>query len=169
MPRTFGQAGGLLFGVWIALVLLQPLGTAANPTTEAEIAALEAMLHTSINELRAERGLRRLARDVALDGVARAHALDMATRGYLSHQTPEGLGPPARMKRGGVEGVTLLGENVGTTSRLDPNREIVGAWMASPDHHHNIVAPAFNVTGIGVARAADGSLYYTQLYATRPR
>jgi len=169
VPRTFGQASGLLFGLWIALVLLQPLGTAANSTTGEEIAVLEAMLHTSINEIRAEHGLRRLQRDAGLDRVARAHALDMATRGYLSHQTPEGLDPPARLKRGGVEGVTLLGENVGTTSRLDPNREIVGAWMASPDHQHNIVAPAFNLTGIGIAHAADGSLYYVQLYATRPR
>jgi len=169
VPRTLGQAGSFLFGLWLALVVLQPLGTSAEATTDAEIAELEAALHTAINDIRAENGLRRLTRDAALDGVAREHAQDMAARGYLAHETPEGLNPPARMKRAGVTGFTLAGENVGTTSRLDPNREIVSAWMASPAHHENIIAPAFNETGIGIARAPNGSFYYTQLYATRPR
>lgn len=170
MPRTIGQAGWFLFGLWMVLVLLQPLGTAASSTTtDVELAKLEGALHTAINDIRGQQGLLRLARDGALDGVARDHARDMATRGYLAHETPEGLTPPDRIKRGGVTGISLAGENVGTTSRLDPNREIVGAWMASPAHHDNIVAPAFNATGIGVARAADGSLYYTQLYVTKPR
>ena len=105
----------------------------------------------------------------ALDAVAREHSRDMAARHYLAHETPEGLTPPDRLKRGGITGITLAGENVGTTSRLDPNREIVTAWMQSPAHHDNIVAPAFNATGIGVARAADGSFYYTQVFVTKPR
>ena len=169
MPRTLGQAGSFLFGLWMALVVLQPIGTSAQATTGGDVASLEAALHTAINDVRAEMGLRRLARDPAIDAVARAHSEDMATRGYLAHETPEGLTPPGRLARGGVSGLTLAGENVGTTSRLDPNREIVSAWLASPAHHENIAAPAFNATGIGVARAADGSFYYTQLYVTRPR
>ena len=169
MPRTLGQAGGFLLGLWMALVVLQPLATSADATTPGELAELESALHTSINDVREANGLRRLARDGALDGVAREHAQDMATRGYLAHETPEGLNPPARIARAGITGITLAGENVGVTSRLDPNREIVGAWMQSPAHRDNVLAPAFNTTGIGIARAADGSLYYTQLYATRPR
>jgi uncharacterized protein YkwD len=170
MPRSFGQAGGLLFGLWMALVLLQPIGTAAEATAApAPDAELAASLHVAVNEIRSAQGLLRLERDPALDAVARGHAEDMAARRYLSHDTPEGLNPPARMQRAGATGYTLAGENVGTTSRLDPNREIVTAWMQSPVHRDNILAPAFNVTGIGIARAADGSFYYTQLYATRPR
>jgi uncharacterized protein YkwD len=169
VPRTLGQAGSLLFGMWMALVVLQPLGTSAQATMAAPGPELAAALHTSVNEIRSAQGLKRLARDPVLDEVARGHAEDMATRRYLSHDTPEGLNPPARMKRAGASGYTLAGENVGTTSRLDPNREIVGAWMESPVHRANILAPAFNVTGIGIARAADGSFYYTQLYATKPR
>ena len=169
MPRTPGQAGSFLFGLWLALLLLQPIGTSAEATTDAEIASLEAALHTAINDARAERGLKRLVRDAAIDAVARGHALDMAARRYLAHETPEGLNPPARLARGGVRDITLAGENVGTTSRLNPNQEIVSAWLASPAHYENIVAPAFNTTGIGIARAADGSLYYTQLYVTKPR
>ncbi|MDD1633704.1 MAG: CAP domain-containing protein, partial [Methylococcaceae bacterium] len=133
MPRTIGQAGAFLIGKWLALFLLQPLGTAARAAQNpAETAALEAALHTAINDLRAEQGLVRLQRDAALDAVARAHSEDMAARHYLAHETPEGLTPPARMKRAGVVGYSLAGENVGTTTRSNPNREIISAWMASP-------------------------------------
>jgi uncharacterized protein YkwD len=169
MPRSLGQAGSFLFGLWMALVVLQPIGTSAQATPAAPDAELVAALHVAVNEIRSAQGLIRLERDAALDAVARGHAEDMATRRYLSHDTPEGLNPPARMKRAGATGYTMAGENVGTTSRLDPNREIVVAWMESPVHRANILAPAFNVTGIGIARAADGSFYYTQLYATKPR
>jgi uncharacterized protein YkwD len=169
VPRSLGQAGSFLFGLWMALVVLQPIGTAAqSTTTDGEIASLEAALHSAINDIRGEQGLKRLARDGGLDAVARSHARDMAGRGYLAHETPEGLTPPDRLKRGGVTGITLAGENVGTTSRLDPNREIVTAWMQSPAHHDNIVAPSFKATGVGVARAADGILYSTPLYASKP-
>ena len=45
MPRTLEQAGGLLFGLWMALVVLQPMGTSAEATTDAPIANLESVLH----------------------------------------------------------------------------------------------------------------------------
>ena len=170
MPRTLGQAGSFLLGMWLALVLVQPIGTAAKAAQGlADTGPLESALHTAINEVRAEQGLLRLQRDPALDAVARAHSEDMATRHYMAHETPEGLTPPARMKRAGVVGYTLAGENIGTTTRSDPNREIVGAWMASPVHRDNVLAPVFNTTGVGIARAADGTWYYTQLYGTRAR
>jgi uncharacterized protein YkwD len=170
MPRTFGQAGSFLLGMWLALLLLQPIALVARAAQPAEdLSPLEAGLHTAINEVRATQGLLRLQRDASLDAVARAHSEDMATRGYMAHETPEGLTPPDRMKRAGVTGYTLAGENVGTTTRVDPNREIVGAWMASPVHRDNVLAPVFNTTGVGIARSADGTWYYTQLYGTRPR
>ncbi len=39
----------------------------------------------------------------------------------------------------------------------------------SPDHRGNLLAPALNLTGIGIARGADGSLIYTQVYILVPR
>jgi uncharacterized protein YkwD len=170
MPRTFGQAGSFLLGMWLSVVLVQPIGTAARAAqSPGETATLESALHTAINELRAEQGLVRLQRDASLDAVARAHSEDMAARRYLAHETPEGVTPPGRMKRAGVVGYTLAGENVGTTTRRDPNREIVSAWMASPVHRDNVLAPVFNTTGVGIALSSDGTWYYTQLYGTRPR
>ncbi len=171
MPRTPIQAGCFLVGMWLALLVLQPIGATAKaaPSAPESFAPLESGLHTAINEVRAGQGLVRLQRDASLDAVARAHSEDMAARHYLAHETPEGLTPPERMKRAGITGYTLAGENVGTTTRGDPNREIVDAWMASPVHRDNVLAPVFNSTGVGIARGPDGTWYYTQLYGTRPR
>lgn len=169
MPQTPAQAAGFVLGLWIAAWLLIP-GTAAGESLAAgDLAPLEAALHESVNGARAQAGLIALRRDADLDAVAREHSRDMAGRGYFAHESPEGLAPPDRLRRGGIRGITLAGENVGLTSRGDPNREILSGWLASPVHRENLLAPAFNATGIGVARAPDGTLYYTQLYVTYPR
>jgi len=167
MPRNLIQALAFLLGFWIAL-LLSPFTTwAAEP--DAPFAGLEAELHRAVNAERAGRHLIQLVRRPDLDAVARTHSADMAQRGYLSHVTPEGVDPVGRLDRAGVSGFSLAAENAGQTSKQDPNREIFDGWLASPVHRQNLHAPPFNTTGIGVARGADGSFYYTQLYLTYPR
>jgi uncharacterized protein YkwD len=46
---------------------------------------------------------------------------------------------------------------------------VLHAWIASAVHRANLYAPPFNATGIGIARAPNGALIYTQLYVTYPR
>ena len=173
MPRTPGQAIAFLLGLWIATWLLLPLLPGGHANAEENPGEandrLETGLFRSVNATRTAQHRVPLERDGALDRVARAHSRDMARRGYLSHTTPEGLDPVERLARGGVTGFALAAENVGMTDRPDPNREILEAWMASAIHRKNLLAPAFNVTGIGVAAAGDGTLYYTQLYTSVPR
>ena len=132
-------------------------------------AQLEAHFYQQVNAVRRERHLLELQRLPEIDRVARAHSQDMARRRYLSHVTPEGRNPVDRLRSGGVSGFTLAAENAGLTSRGDPNREILQGWLHSEDHRRNLYAPPFNATGIGVAQAADGTFYYTQLYVTLPR
>jgi uncharacterized protein YkwD len=167
VPRTPLQALIFLASLWATLALLQPLARAGE--LDPTLLGLEASLHAAVNAVRTREGLVPLTREPALDAVAREHSVDMATRHYFAHETPEGLTPPDRLARGGIEGITLAGENVGLTSRGDPNREILDGWLASPEHRRNLLMPAFNATGIGIARAADGTLFYTQVYVTRPR
>ena len=94
---------------------------------------------------------------------------DMARRGYLSHVSPEGRNPVDRIESAGIEGVSLAAENAGLTDRGDPNQEILTGWIASPVHRSNLYAPPWNRTGVGIARSASGTWYYTQLYVTVPR
>ena len=167
MPRNLVQALAFLLGFWIAL-LLSPFTTWAADG-EAAFAELEAELHRTVNAERAARHLIALERRSELDAVARAHSADMARRAYLSHLTPEGRNPVDRLEHAGLSGFSLAAENAGQTSKAEPNREIFGGWLASPVHRQNLHAPPFNATGIGIARGADGSFYYTQLYLTYPR
>lgn len=169
MPRTPLQAVVFLLALWATLLVLTPLVARADDGADPGLARLEAALHEAVNAVRRREGLIPLERDATVDRVARAHSRDMAARGYFAHETPEGLTPPDRLARGGVAGISLAGENVGLTSRGDPNQEIVTGWLASPVHRQNLLAPMFNRTGVGIARAADGTLYYTQLYVTVPR
>jgi uncharacterized protein YkwD len=110
-----------------------------------------------------------LERRADLDAVARAHSEDMVRRGFFAHQNPDGLLWHDRMDRAGISGYTMAGENVAQTNEADPNRAVLSGWEHSPDHRHNLEFRAFNATGVGIARAPDGRLFYTQLYVTFPR
>ena len=171
MPTRPAHAAGFLLGFWLALVAFLALVPAAahgaGPSDPA-LARLEAALADAVNGYRSENRLIPLVRRPDLDAVARAHSLDMATRRYLSHESPEGADWVARLGRARVEGFAMAGENVGVTSRAAPNDEILRGWIHSPVHHQNLVARPYNATGVGIARGADGSLYYTQLYLSFP-
>jgi uncharacterized protein YkwD len=169
MPRNFRAATWFLFGLWLALFLLGPLTARWANAADPELIRMEAELHQSVNRFRSEQHLIALARDPALDAVARAHSEDMATRRFFSHHSPEGHNWVDRLQRFGVEGFSMAGENVGMTSRPSPNQEILHGWLNSPAHRENLTARPFNGTGIGIARAADGTLFYTQLYLSFPR
>ena len=171
MPRTLLQAAAFLFGLWLALLLWpQRAGaTSAEPAEPAPFSALEATFVELVSGFRASQHLIPMRRLPEIDRVARAHSEDMAQRSYLSHVSPEGLNPVDRLHGGGVSGFSLAAENAGMTSRPDPNTEIFQGWLHSADHRRNLVAPPFNATGVGIARAADGTFYYTQLYITLPR
>lgn len=46
--------------------------------------------------------------------------------------------------------------------------EVVGGWITSTGHRENILNRQLTETGIGIARAANGQLYFCQVFG-RPR
>lgn len=170
MPRNFIQGLAFLLGLG-AVFWLSPLTIRAEASEAGDPAAqrIEAQLHIAVNSERGRHHLIALERDPALDAVARAHSADMARRSYLAHVNPEGRNPLDRIQAAGIAGFTLAAENAGVTDRSEPSAEILRNWIASPVHAENLYAPPFNHTGVGVARAANGSWYVTQLYLTVPR
>jgi uncharacterized protein YkwD len=170
VPRAILFLAGFAAALWLLGPLVHPRPAHGEPSpADAELAALETQLYEAVNRTRVQFHVGPLQRTKELDRAARAHSRDMATRRYMSHDTPEGLNPVQRIQRAGADGFTLAGENVGMTSRADPNHEILQGWLLSPVHRDNLLAPAFNATGLGVARSADGTWYYTQVYVTYPR
>ncbi|MBW2494881.1 MAG: CAP domain-containing protein, partial [Deltaproteobacteria bacterium] len=83
--------------------------------------------------------------------------------------SPEGDNPVDRLQRAGIGDMHLAAENLGKTTQSNPSAEIVESWLRSPDHRGNLLAPALNFTGIGIARGIDGSLIYTEVYILVPR
>ncbi len=170
LPRNLREAAFFLFGLWAAFALLVPLVAPSHANAaEPYLEELEREIFTAVNRFRDERKLIPLARRPELDAVARAHSTDMIARGFFAHENPEGHIWVDRLRIAGVDGFSLAGENVGLTSRSDPVREIVGGWERSPVHLENLKARPFNATGVGIARAPDGTLYVTQLYLTFPK
>lgn len=144
---------------------------AARPPEQQDpqLAALEAALFDAVNRFRAQHHKIPLARRADVDRVARAHSADMAARGFFSHENPEGRNWVDRLQAAAVEGFTMAGENVGVTTKPSPNDEILQGWIHSPVHRENLLAAPYNTTGLGIARRADGALFYTQLYLNFPR
>jgi uncharacterized protein YkwD len=150
---------GFLLGVWCML----SLGAAPMPSPGGP----EVDLFERVNRVRAEHHLIALGTSRELSEIARAHATDMAERGYLAHIDPKGRSPLDRVQQAGVSGFRMLAENIGASDvsgdRLD---SIVQAWLESPVHRQNLLHPAFNTSGIGMARTSSGRTIAVQLFAT---
>jgi uncharacterized protein YkwD len=154
-----------LFGFCAAFTIAIWLGTAP---LEA-LAGPEAELFARVNRVRAEHNLIPLRGSQELAQVARAHAEDMARRGYLAHESPEGQNALQRVTGAGITGFRLLAENIGSsTVGGDRLEAIVDEWLRSHDHRENVLNPAFNTAGVGVVEGPNGQTIVVELYATYP-
>ena len=92
---------------------------------------------------------------------ARVHSLDMATRNYFSHDTPEGMGPGARVDASGYQWSTW-GENIAAGS---PDAAgTMEQWMNSDGHCSNIMDPDYTELGVGYAPGGDYGHVWTQVF-----
>lgn len=145
---------------WVILVAV----FVADLKLPQDLRELETAMIRTVNDLRVERGLDRLAEVSQLTAVARGHSEDMAARDYLDHVNPEGLGAPERVNMAGIT-FQKLGENVGLNrGHKDPVAYAVEQWLGSPGHRDSMLDPEFGKTGAGVAMSDDGVFYFTQLY-----
>jgi uncharacterized protein YkwD len=170
MPRDWKQGLAFLIGfafvLWLGPLVIQ---IASGDVGDSELPKLEQQLFEQVNKVRSDYHRTALTRNPHLDAVARAHGKDMASRGFFAHDNPEGASPLDRIQASPLRGFTLAAENLGKTTAAAPSREVVNGWMFSKTHRKNLLAPPFNTTGIGVARAPDGTLLIVQLYVTVPR
>jgi uncharacterized protein YkwD len=54
------------------------------------------------------------------------------------------------------------GENIAYGQKTP--QEVMNAWMNSPGHRANILSAVYNEMGVGVAKAANGTFYWTQQF-----
>lgn len=162
MPVRLWLVALLLTAPLVAGVASRPIGREADITPPAgPLAFLEQQTHVKINAYRSSIGLAGLKWDEAVAQQARRHSRDMASgASAFGHD-----GFDARM-HDLVKSVAWTGvaENVFMLLNLpDPAAVAVNGWVDSPGHRQNIEGD-YDLTGIGIARAEDGSLYFTQIF-----
>jgi uncharacterized protein YkwD len=134
-----------------------PMTLAKAPTDSTS--RLEQAAHNQINRYRASKELPPLKWSSAIAAPARQHSAAMA-----SGQTSFGHGGfQARVK---ATGVVFQGaaENVAYNQGYrDPVDAAIQGWLKSPGHRKNIEGN-YDTAGIGVARNANGEIYFTQVF-----
>jgi uncharacterized protein YkwD len=150
---------GLLAAV-AAMAAAVFLLTSCTPEINAELKT-----YGGINAIRAEGGLPPLTPDAALVQVARARSQDMAAKGYFGHNPPDGCNYVCVMDEFGVPH-SWAGENIAwnTWDWTQTADVAVNMWHNSPPHMANIMDCHYTRFGTGVARAANGRIYYTMIF-----
>ena len=132
---------------------------------------LEKLIFEKVNSERTERKLHALKHSEKLQVAARLHAQDMASRNYVSHISPEGLGPSDRekcydeampiFKKQIMENIVMLNTWQGVEKTVS---DAVYGWMQSDDHKKTMLdRHSFN-SGIGVAIDDNGQAYVVQMF-----
>jgi uncharacterized protein YkwD len=106
--------------------------------------------------------------DPQLAAVALGHSEEMAATGVFSHRGADGSLPMNRVSRAGIQWLAT-GENIAKAqSAAQAEALFMDEPKFQPNHRGNILDAHYNRVGIGIARAADGSLYITQEFAEIP-
>ncbi len=149
----------------IAVMALVGLAAMALLTgCTAEVSA-EMRTLAGINQIRAKGGLPPLTPDAGLTDVARARSRDMAARNYFSHNPPDGCNFVCIMDNMRLR-YAWAGENI-AWNNWDWSQSAdraVDMWNKSPPHMENIMNCRYQRFGAGVAKSADGKIYYTMIF-----
>ncbi len=135
------------------------------PTVQAQgISTLESELLGIANEERAEMALGRLDAHEGLNAVARAHARDMAVKGYVDTADPSGLSLFDQVRQ--ADRTALIGSFGSSIAVLNSaaSAEDIHAVIQSDPENVEILRRGFGHAGVGTYQA-DGRLYVVQLFA----
>ena len=126
----------------------------------ASISAMEQAVLQQINEYRRQKGLSTLTLNATISQQARIHSQDMANSHVLSHD-----GFDTRIQTIGKSiAYRAAAENVAyNMGYANPDRQAVTGWLKSTGHRQNIEGN-YRLTGIGVAKNAQGEYYFTQIF-----
>jgi uncharacterized protein YkwD len=140
-PRRSPTAGGAATGA----------ATGAGGTQQAQVVVM-------VNRQRAAGGCGPLSANARLTVAAQLHSADQAAHDTMSHTGSDGSSPWDRTRRAGYP--NAIAENVAAGYR--DAEAVMQGWMNSPGHRANIMNCAARAIGVGYAKAADGTPYWTQ-------
>jgi uncharacterized protein YkwD len=159
---TLVRRSGALAAISVALVGGVVLGSSPVSAATSTNASYEARVVKLTNDARVKKGCAIVRTDTRLGKAARAHSVDMATKNYFSHVSKDGSSFIVRAKRAGY--TSPIGENIAWGYRT-PEAVMTG-WMNSSGHRANILNCKAKAVGVGLAKKADGTPYWTQVFGS---
>ena len=142
--------------------------TSIATTSVGSANAVEARAFELMNAQRQAIGLPSLQWDEHVVALARSHSESMATDKYFSHKDPSGGYVDSRASKLGIFNWMAIGENIAFMKGYDdPASMAVEKWMQSTSHKKNILSNQWRDSAIGVAVAADGAIYFTQVFIAK--
>jgi len=108
-------------------------------------------LFDEINRIRIQNAARILTLDPVLSNIARSRSIDMVTRNYFSHISPDGKNVFIILNEAGYAW-QFAGENIFQCSPAanGTGNSIINTWMSSPTHRGNILNGTYTKAGIGI-------------------
>ncbi len=129
------------------------------------VSELEHHVFDLVNDERVRNGRSTLAWNDRAASAARLQSANMAESNFLGHRDLQGRRPSGRAGSYGIRHWRQLGENVAWLSGAgDRGKRVTESWMRSTGHRHNILDAKYDQSGIGLAIAADGKYYFTQVF-----
>ncbi len=148
------EATVVLLGVILFLELVFLLQTVFIPRSNFFAAILPSVLVEETNTNRIGDSQQPLAVNNLLEEAAQLKANDMAAKGYFSHNSPDGKTPWYWLDQVGYK-YSYAGENLAVN--FTDSKDVVLAWMNSPEHRANILNGNFSDIGIAAeAGTSDG-------------
>lgn len=127
--------------------------------------SLERTAFDLLNQKRVANGLQPLSWNDQLATVARLHSHNMAKFNFFSHRGLDDKMVSDRADDEGLRKWRAIGENIAfNRGYQDPIGRAVELWLDSPSHRHNLLDNNWKETAVGIAVAADGSYYLTQVF-----
>ncbi len=121
-----------------------------------------------INKIRVEKGFAPLKWSDELAAVARLHSQNMAEFRFFSHRGLDNRLVSDRADQLKIGRWRSIGENIAfNRGYADPVGMAIELWLDSPTHRRNMLDPNWKESAVGVAKAADGSVYFTQVFLVR--
>lgn len=131
-----------------------------------DLTAAQAVLDLT-NRARAAAGAPPVEWQEELAATARAHAADLARRGYVEHVSPEGFEPSHRFWLIGRTTIGSPSENIayhwGSDAPATP-AQLMRLWRNSPGHWRNLLRPTHTHAAFGLVRRPDKA-WLVGLYA----
>ncbi len=110
----------------------------------------------ALNDLRAQKGLGRVAVSQKLQAAAEAHGRDMARNNYFDHKSRNGSRVADRAKRQGYRYCSLA-ENLAKGQTSLP--EVMKDWYNSKGHRKNMLKSKVNQVGLARVPSESGDLW----------